>query len=611
MRLIDTETRELREFFGDNIPEYAILSHTWEEGEVIFQDWNTAEREKKKGYFKINMACRQAQEHGWKYLWVDTNCIDKSSSAELSEAINSMFSWYQKASICYVYLADVKSMPDQWKSMTDEYVEHFCQSKWFTRGWTLQELLAPTAMNFYSKDWSKIASRSTLAQIISETTKISIEYLQGDGTFNIASIAQKMAWVSQRSTTRIEDMAYCMLGIFDVNMPLLYGEGSKSFTRLQEEIIRTSTDHTIFCWTWINSVPLGWSSLLAPCPQAFKYSNYFVSIDSGTGCKQTYEMTNAGLSIDLPLVQTWSYYLGILNAKVVVSHNPVGRTDHLVCVPMQGFLGRGTISAATMKRYPFPPGPVPISTSWALLQRRLYIPSRPSRFASLMLPSDLPRFERLSLIPSSRTLGRKQYRFLLVFGDTEAIYNERDLATSPIPASEQVHLLENTDASIFQFVSPTCDFDGERSLVTVDRTSLPSGFLIRIEKPNSTRTRRLLFVAIDLRSHQLYRFCSVVPKSLILETPDEHELLSRLLRLTKQKNDEFDVSWGSGIGIIMREEFVVGLGWICLTFITCRETHVVEPGLDDDWDTRSNVAVASGVGQQYKRTLSSYRGLCG
>lgn len=126
MRLIDTETRELREFSGDNIPKYAILSHTWEEGEVTFQDWTIAEREKKKGYFKINMACRQAQEHGWKYLWVDTNCIDKSSSAELSEAINSMFSWYQKASICYVYLADVKAMPDKWEYMTDEYVEQFC-----------------------------------------------------------------------------------------------------------------------------------------------------------------------------------------------------------------------------------------------------------------------------------------------------------------------------------------------------------------------------------------------------------------------------------------------------------------------------------------------------
>lgn len=150
-----------------------------------------------------------------------------------------------------------------------EYQQHFCQSKWFTRGWTLQELLAPTEVIFYARDWSKIANRSTLAPLISSATNISQEYLQqylmgpGPRALSHASAAQKMAWLSSRFTTRIEDMAYCMLGIFDINMPLLYGEGSKAFLRLQEEIIKVSNDHTIFCWTWTSSVPNEWVSRLS------------------------------------------------------------------------------------------------------------------------------------------------------------------------------------------------------------------------------------------------------------------------------------------------------------------------------------------------------------
>ncbi|KAI7782794.1 hypothetical protein LA080_012835 [Diaporthe eres] len=262
MRLIDTRTLELCESFGDKIPKrYAILSHTWEDEEVTFQDWqDLSVARKKKGFFKISMACKQAQKHDLDYLWVDTNCIDKTSPSELSEAINSMFSWYQKATICYTYLADVRTMPPEWDEMTVE--------------------------------------------VISETAKIKSKYLSDNNLLRKASVAEKMSWVSRRVTTRIEDMAYCMLGIFDINMPLLYGEGSKSFIRLQEEIIRTSNDHTIFCWTWIDLVPPGWVSLLAPCPQAFRNSGNFISADYHIVSKPTFKMTNAGLSITLPISQT-------------------------------------------------------------------------------------------------------------------------------------------------------------------------------------------------------------------------------------------------------------------------------------------------------------------
>lgn len=190
MRLINTNTLELHEFW-DKIPPYAILSHTWEKGEeVTFQEWehqrDSTRIRKKKGYLKISTACRRARKHGHEYLWCDTNCIDKRSSAELSEAINSMFSWYQNASICYVYLADVGSVCDEWK-------KEFCRSRWFTRGWTLQELLAPKKMTFYSRDWSRKASRQKMAKNISRRSKISEEYLQGGGQYKHASVAQKMS----------------------------------------------------------------------------------------------------------------------------------------------------------------------------------------------------------------------------------------------------------------------------------------------------------------------------------------------------------------------------------------------------------------------------------
>lgn len=133
MRLIHTHTFELSEFLGGNIPDYAILSHTWQDGEVTFQDWKDLETaKKKKGFFKIQMACEQAQKHGIDFLWVDTNCIDKTSSAELSEAINSMFSWYQQASICYAYLVDVDPRP-HYSSTLPRYWEQLGGSRWFTR----------------------------------------------------------------------------------------------------------------------------------------------------------------------------------------------------------------------------------------------------------------------------------------------------------------------------------------------------------------------------------------------------------------------------------------------------------------------------------------------
>ncbi|KAH8901249.1 hypothetical protein GQ53DRAFT_775862 [Thozetella sp. PMI_491] len=284
MRLINVETLDLEEFYGEEVPKYAILSHTWEDGEVTFQDWKEPSiSSKKPGFAKIRGACRQY-----------TNCIDKTSSAELTEAINSMFAWYQRAEICYNYLIDVPPID---KKDRDRLV-HFRKSRWFTRGWTLQELLAPQRSVFFSQDWAKFGSRSSsLLNPISSITGIDVRFLSGTSLMN-ASVSEKMSWLSRRVTTRVEDIAYCALGIFDINMPLLYGEGMKAFIRLQEEIIKVSNDHTLFCWTWTNSIPRDWVSMLAPSPEAFMFSESYLARET-TATPSSYSMTNAGLSIRL------------------------------------------------------------------------------------------------------------------------------------------------------------------------------------------------------------------------------------------------------------------------------------------------------------------------
>ncbi|KAK0622697.1 heterokaryon incompatibility protein-domain-containing protein, partial [Immersiella caudata] len=271
MRLIDVKSFALSEFFGSNIPHYAILSHTWGAEEVTFQDWQNLKRASRmQGFEKIRDACLQARRDGYRWLWVDTNCIDKTSSSELTEAINSMYRWYADAGICYAYLADYSPRATSRSKFSD--------SRWFTRGWTLQELVAPKEVVFYGADWHFIGRKSdTLLEAISSVTGIPTVVFRNPKLIGVQSIAERMSWLAGRKTTREEDMAYCTLGLFDINMPLLYGEGMKAFTRLQEEIIKVSTDHTIFCWHWTAHTPKDWVSLLAPSPQAFSYGSRYQS----------------------------------------------------------------------------------------------------------------------------------------------------------------------------------------------------------------------------------------------------------------------------------------------------------------------------------------------
>lgn len=423
MWLIHTESLKLEHFVRNHIPEYAILSHTWEDGEVTFRDWQDLEKaSKKKGFAKIKSACALAQADEIDYIWVDTNCIDKSSSAKLSKAINSMFAWYGKSKVCYVYLVDVEDPDDVAGKLGDGEIDHFDRrcyfdkrnpiedikkailldslrnSRWFTRGWTLQELLAPTSICFLTREWKVISMRppsdryhidpyesklmqKNLLRIISDITSIPLAVLVYPGFIMPCSVGEKMSWMAGRETTRKEDIAYCLLGIFGINMPILYGEGSKAFERLQAEIAKQSTDHSLFAWQWPQySAGMQGSqpNLFAESTELFANFNtkLFSNFNSEVMLIFTFNprrkslnidekeyqismrLTDFGLSINLELIPTAcpDYVFAVL---YIMPHEfrslEVSPDQELWCIPLQK-IGK------VCHRVPFPPGPFPIRT---------------------------------------------------------------------------------------------------------------------------------------------------------------------------------------------------------------------------------------------------------
>ncbi|KAJ5629295.1 hypothetical protein N7528_002952 [Penicillium herquei] len=374
MRLINAKTLQLEEYMDSQIPEYAILSHTWNiTGEVSFQEMQglgseerdalasdsdievAAQTTPSTGYAKIKYTCQRARREGIKYVWVDTCCIDKTSSAELSEAINSMMRWYENSEICYAYLADVP--PTDVAPGTDPASREsaFAESRWFRRGWTLQELLAPNKLAFLASDWSYLYSREKVSMLISIITSIPLsllgprkcsrQYGRYGWTrasaactrrrYSLASalskfsIARRMSWASRRITGRREDRAYCLLGIFGINMPLLYGEGDAAFFRLQEEIIKHSDDQSLFAWNPLgslfpfssNSPPLAEEfdsndaglernsriGFLASSPDCFENSGDYMPCYIGEST-HPFSITNKGLAMKVPLLQGLGKY---------------------------------------------------------------------------------------------------------------------------------------------------------------------------------------------------------------------------------------------------------------------------------------------------------------
>ncbi|KAH7913147.1 hypothetical protein BJ138DRAFT_1146676 [Hygrophoropsis aurantiaca] len=294
--------------------KYAILSHRWfDVGEPTYQEFVGGTNVVGSGADKLVMFCQKAKEYGCEFAWSDTCCIDKTSSSELDESIRSMFRWYRESYICIAYLGETISL------------EGLEGDAWFTRGWTLQELLAPSQIKFYKKDWTPLTSvpndkednpRSIMFPI-SRITNISIMDLCyfTPGMWGY-SMRERLSWASHRKTTRVEDMAYCLIGIFDINLTVAYGEGRRAFLRLQQAIIENNDSWEIFAW---EGEPSPYNSAIASGPEC--YPKFFIDGkgiialawygDLDTSNKQysagdkLFAMTNHGLRIKVLFRKVW------------------------------------------------------------------------------------------------------------------------------------------------------------------------------------------------------------------------------------------------------------------------------------------------------------------
>ncbi|KAM0513906.1 hypothetical protein ACHAPE_007261 [Trichoderma viride] len=318
MRLINTETFELKVFSDDEVPPYAILSHTWgpDSEELTFSDITHEIIDKPGiGSFKFKKCCEQAKADKCGYAWIDTCCINKNDLVELGEAINSMFRWYSLATVCYAYLSDVPAGDDPSASESK-----FRTSRWFKRGWTLQELLAPKH----------------------EITSVPRQILLGVAELHTASVAQRMSWAAQRETKRAEDLAYCLLGIFGITMPMIYGEGEReAFFRLQEQIMKTTRDDSILAWdldtvSSIDNLPRSadgntfiFGDILATHTSSFRNSGQIITREHATNPLHSLAIVGGNLSIYLPMfINQNGETFGLLSC------GPKSDTQQVVAIPL-------------------------------------------------------------------------------------------------------------------------------------------------------------------------------------------------------------------------------------------------------------------------------------
>ena len=297
---LNTSSHRLKVWEEDEAPKYAIVSHTWVHGgEVDMQQMEDLMKRllrsrrlrQTSGYKKIVAMCQKAWEYGYDHVWIDTCCINKHDSVEFSEAINSMFRWYQKADVCYVLLSDLEGLSATTYSLRN--------CRWFTRGWCLQELIAPTVVWFYNKHWRFVGSKDELGTHLSQTTNIDLSVLRKRASLEEVPIAKKMSWAANRKTKKVEDMAYFLFGIFGVHMPLIYGEEENAFYRLQEEIMKKSNDISIFLpasgfstTSWDDKNPF--CHLLASGPGDFKHCGRLGQLIA-TMSASPFTMTNGGV----------------------------------------------------------------------------------------------------------------------------------------------------------------------------------------------------------------------------------------------------------------------------------------------------------------------------
>ncbi|SPQ18241.1 365ea253-c014-47d6-9621-6abcaff281c0 [Thermothielavioides terrestris] len=308
MRLLNVDTFTLEEFFYADPPPYAILSHTWgaDHEEVSYRDVLDGRLKSATGRpAKVTGCCLRAKKDGYQYVWIDTCCIDKTNLVELQEAINSMFRWYRDAAICYAYLSDVPTRAWDRHKVSESA---FSSSRWFQRGWTLQELLAPLNLRFYDAGWECIGTKGDLCDLVETITGIPTSFLLGITELHHASVAQRMSWASRRVTKRPEDIAYCLLGIFGVSMPMIYGEGDKAFRRLQEQIMKDIGDDSILAWDLGaegpdpgDRSPVVFGTALAPAPSHFANSGRVVVVDHSAD--SSFEIQDAANAKQMILVR--------------------------------------------------------------------------------------------------------------------------------------------------------------------------------------------------------------------------------------------------------------------------------------------------------------------
>lgn len=369
MRLLHAKTLRLLEFpFDENIPEYAILSHTWGASgdEVTLKDLHswTPWFKRKPGWGKIKGLCRQALTDGIEYVWIDTCCLDRPKSAQPATAVTAavyhheiqlMWRYYAGARVCYAHLADVHDSP---KTNPESPGSSFRRSRWFTRGWTVPEMLAPLFVRFYDASWKYVGSKAELSKTIEEVTGIDTAVVRSPAEVGRRSVACRMSWVAARETAREEDIAYCLLGLFgpDVaSMPLEYGEGRRSaFLRLQHEILRSSRDQSLFAWGY--GLPLAGThddcrvGMLAETPAAFRHCGEVEPVVmSSTSCgdgsdgscsgvgvvvEPAFEVTATGLQFQLPMYIDEATGTTLLNLECRVLGAGSGEDDYYLVLPL-------------------------------------------------------------------------------------------------------------------------------------------------------------------------------------------------------------------------------------------------------------------------------------
>jgi hypothetical protein len=381
MRLINCETQQL-EWFSVKPPPYAVLSHTWNgDTEVTYQDYVDflagQGKQPQKNWTKVEQSIEITlhSKERLKYIWIDTCCIDKSNTPELSEAINSMFKWYARAVVCYAQIADFDSeflptneVPGYWSNNSQALGQHQSYEmphvpvnlqltetaknrlrgcRWFTRGWTLQELIAPPTVEFFDGNWIYFGNRNELADLLTSLTRIDKRIFEGPGTthqerdivsiLSKMSIAKKMSWAQNRQTAKTEDIAYSLLGIFGVNMAMTYGEEHMAFIRLQKEILAQYNDLSIFAWT---ANPTGnngkvpeFRGILAHSPAEFANAGSFEPSRNAIA-NPDFTLTNNGLKISAQVrnIPNSKYLFLSLNCydKSEGPHNIQGITLQLI-----------------------------------------------------------------------------------------------------------------------------------------------------------------------------------------------------------------------------------------------------------------------------------------